>query len=268
MDRIESMDDKFFSIDQLVALQEYLPTREEIDSLSKFNGDESKLGPAERYMKTMMTCPNASKHIQCMMFKLQYFHRVVECKSVLTKIENACDDVKMSNRLKQVLKTVLRVGNQMNDGFSSQHVGFTLDSLLKLSSLKAFDNKTSILQYVITLIDRHNPDYLKFPEDLKNVTDASRLQIDLVGNEKQNLRQGLNKCIEFLKEFQSSNPPKTPGDKGPNASPMTPHQAPQSLHEANHTPSPSQRTLTGVEAMEVFFKKVGSERNSLLFSLP
>ena len=31
-------------------------------------------------------------------------------------IETACDDVRMSARLKKVLKTILKVGNQLNDG--------------------------------------------------------------------------------------------------------------------------------------------------------
>jgi len=65
------------------------------------------------------------------------------------KYATACDDVKMSLRLKKVLKTILKVGNQMNDG--ADHLGFTLDSLLKLQSAKAYDKKTSILQYVIML---------------------------------------------------------------------------------------------------------------------
>ena len=32
--------------------------------------------------------------------------------------------------------------------------GFSLDSLLKLNSAKAFDKKTSILQYIIVIIQR------------------------------------------------------------------------------------------------------------------
>ena len=43
-------------------------------------------------------------------------------------------------------------------------MGFTLDSLQKLNSAKAFDKKTSVLQYVITLIFRNDPDCLQFPE--------------------------------------------------------------------------------------------------------
>ena len=61
----------------------------------------------------------------------------------------------------------------MNDG--EEHAGFTLDSLLKLQSAKAFDKKTSVLQFVITLIYRNDENCLSFPDDLANVGNASRL---------------------------------------------------------------------------------------------
>ena len=46
------------------------------------------------------------------------------------KILDACEDVRKSLRLKKVLKTILKVGNQMNDG--DDNLGFSLDTLLKL----------------------------------------------------------------------------------------------------------------------------------------
>lgn len=58
--------------------------------------------------------------------------------------------------------TVLRVGNQMNDGGDKQH-GFTLDGLCKLQSAKAFDKKTSVLQYIVMLVRRHDEQALLFP---------------------------------------------------------------------------------------------------------
>jgi hypothetical protein len=69
----------------------------------------------------------------------------------------------------------------MNDeGGASQHLtGFTLDSLLKLQSAKAFDKKTSILQYVITLIFRNDENCLCFPDDLTNVGTASRYTLHI-----------------------------------------------------------------------------------------
>lgn len=110
-----------------------------------------------------------------MIYKQQFKSRVTECSTTLTVIENACDDVKMSVRLKKVLKTILKVGNQMNDG--EDNLGFTLDSLLKLQSAKAFDKKTSILQYVIMLIYRNDEKCLGFPDELSHCAEASRLTL-------------------------------------------------------------------------------------------
>lgn len=69
-----------------------------------------------------------------------------------------------------VCRTILKVGNQINDGESN--MGFTMDSLLKLNTSKAFDKKTSVLQYVITLLFRNDLDALLLTEDLKSVVEV------------------------------------------------------------------------------------------------
>ena len=65
----------------------------------------------------------------------------------------------------------MKVGNQINDGESN--MGFTMDSLLKLNTSKAFDKKTSVLQYVITLLFRNDLDALLLTEDLKSVVEVN-----------------------------------------------------------------------------------------------
>ena len=200
--KIERMEDESFTADQLHSLQEYLPTIEETGLLKKFKGDVDALGQAEKYMLEMLGFKSASQRIRTMIFKQQFKSRISESKTVLSKIENACDDVKMSLRLKKVLKTILKVGNQMNDG--DDNIGFTLDSLLKLQSAKAFDKKTSILQYVIILIYRNDENCLLFPEDLSHIHEASRITLDSIIAERTVLVQGLDACnaaiAECLKE--------------------------------------------------------------------
>jgi hypothetical protein len=135
----------------------------------------------------MLDFPSAPNRIKAMIYKQQFKTRVSECTAILTVIESACDDVKMSVRLKKVLKTILKVGNQMNDG--EQHLGFSLEVLLKLSGAKAFDKKTTILQYVIMLIYRNDERCLFFPDDLRNCAEASRLTLDSAQQERMALRQ-------------------------------------------------------------------------------
>ena len=64
-------------------------------------------------------------------------------------------------------RTILKVGNQINDG--ERNMG----SLLKLNTSKAFDKKTSVLQYVITLLFRNDLDALLLTEDLKSVVEVN-----------------------------------------------------------------------------------------------
>ena len=144
-------------------------------------------------MKEMIGFDAGAKHIQAMIYKQQFKTRVAECITTVVAIENACDDVKMSVGFKKVLKTILKVGNQMNDGH--KNVGFTLDSLLKLQSAKAFDKKTSILQYVITLIHRNDAKCLQFPQELSHCAEASRLTLDSAYQEQLALRKGLEASL-------------------------------------------------------------------------
>lgn len=202
--KLMSMDDENLSTDQLRSIEEYLPTKDEAGKLKSFNGDRTQLGKPEQFMMVMLGFDDASKRIGCMIYKQTFKSRVLECRTKLTKIESACDDVKMSQRLVKVLKTILKVGNQLNDG--AEHKGFALESLLKLTSAKAFDKKTSILQYVIMLIYRNDPDYLNFPEDLKNVAEASRVTLESVITEKNALKDEFDKNFAIVMDIQDNEP--------------------------------------------------------------
>lgn len=203
-EKIMNMDDEGLTTDQLKSLEEFLPTPEETGLIKAYKGDILLLGQAEKYMLVMLGFDDAPKRIKCMIYKQQFKSRVLECRSKLSKIENACDDVKLSARLKKVLKTILKVGNQLNDG--EEHKGFTLDSLLKLQSAKAFDKKTSILQYVIMLIYRNDPDCLRFNEDLKHVGEASRLTFESVAGEKNALKEEFDANFKIVMDIAENDP--------------------------------------------------------------
>lgn len=202
-DRISLMSDEMFSTDQLRSLLEYLPTIEESSLIAAYKGDLDRLGTAEKYMKVMEGFESAAKHIEVMIYKQQFHSRLSECEKTLIVIGNACDDVKGCLGLKKIMKTILKVGNQMNDG--EDHMGFTLDSLLKLQSAKAFDKKTSILLYVIRLIHRNEKSYLLFPDELSSCAEASRLTLDSANQEEVALKRGLDASLKVIAANQLEN---------------------------------------------------------------
>ncbi|CAM9254483.1 unnamed protein product, partial [Ectocarpus fasciculatus] len=175
-ERIRVMDATNLSTDQLRSLEEFLPSAEEKSVLSTYQGEVKMLGKAEQYMIEMMDFKGAVKRIECMVFRQNFTNRVHDIKVNIEKVSEACNDVKLSDRLRRVLKVILKVGNQINDG--DKQAGFTLDSLLKLHSAKAYDKKTSVLQYIVSLISRNDPGILLFPEDLAHVGPASKVMLD------------------------------------------------------------------------------------------
>ena len=200
--KILQLDDEGLSVDQLLSLRDYLPSEEEARMLRTYTGEPALLGTAEKYMHAMLDLPSGKARISCMVFKAQLPTRIHSCKAALCQLEVACDDVKNCARLKKVLKTILKVGNQLQEG-EQAHVGLSLESLLKLQNTKAFDRKTSVLQYVVCIIAKQDADSLLFVEDLASITVAARLSLEQISAEKGNIRRELDQSLQTLSVLRS-----------------------------------------------------------------
>jgi hypothetical protein len=114
-------------------------------------------------------------------------------------IDNACDELSHSNRLRQLLGIILQFGNRLNTaGVNSKGKAgaFTLDSLLKLKEAKAFDKKTTFLHYIILIVQRNNEILLKYYDDLPTVLKADKVfwdqclqDLEEVENQLENVRR-------------------------------------------------------------------------------
>jgi hypothetical protein len=114
-------------------------------------------------------------------------------------VEDACDELSNSTRLRQLLGIVLQFGNRLNTAGAknkSKAGAFTLDSLLKLSQAKAFDKKTTFLHYVVLIVQRNNELLLNFTDDLPTVLKADKVfwdqclsDLEEVENQLENVRR-------------------------------------------------------------------------------
>ena len=114
-------------------------------------------------------------------------------------IDDACDELQHSTRLRQLLGIVLQFGNRLNTaGKNNKNKAgaFTLDSLLKLSQAKAFDKKTTFLHYVVMIVHRNNELLLNFTDDLPTVLKADKVywdqclqDLEEVENQLENVRR-------------------------------------------------------------------------------
>lgn len=114
-------------------------------------------------------------------------------------VESACDELKNSVRLRKLLGIVLNIGNRLNTAGASgkrKAGAFSLNSLLKLSQAKAFDKKTTFLQYVVLVVQRNNEILLNFKDDIPTALKADKVYWDQclsdledVENQLENVRR-------------------------------------------------------------------------------
>merc|ERR1712071_273018 len=153
----------------------------------------------------MMDISEISSKFDCMAFQMQFQHRVDELADEIKLVRNACDCVKKSQRFKKLLATVLKLGNQINSAGMSggTAAAFKLETLVKLSEAKTFDNKISILHYLVKLVKTNEPDLLKFKEDIAPVFDAGRISLDLSCEELTKLSKELGGIQEIVDKYST-----------------------------------------------------------------
>jgi hypothetical protein len=149
-------------------------------------------------MLEMMRLPAANKILSCMSFQKQFAERIGALQTSIGLIEAACKELVSSTKLKKVLKVILKVTNQLNAGHEPVR-GITIDSLLKLRQLKAQDKKTSVLQYVFKVVQRHDQGCLDFTSDMASLEGAARLSLDSLVGEKAALQGAHTQCRAALR---------------------------------------------------------------------
>lgn len=206
-DAVDRIDEKALTAEQVENIIEYLPTKEERKSLETYmleGGQDAgekfeSLCECEKFMVSMMTVKHAKRKVRALLFRLQFETCLEDIYNDTLAIETSCDELLNSTRLKQLLGIVLTFGNRLNtagNGTKKKAGAFTLDSLLKLNQAKAFDKKTTFLQYIVLIVQRNNELLLRFKDDLPSVFKADKVYWDQclsdlegVENELENIRK-------------------------------------------------------------------------------
>jgi Formin Homology 2 Domain len=143
----------------LKALKEMLPTAEEKGGLLAYmkkcgSSEEAKdkayseFSECEKYMYTMLDVSDAAAKFDCMLFRSQFTVRYHELLESIETIENACDEVRTSQKLQTIMAMILILVNEINTGGDgNEAAGFTLDALLKLNEVRVTLLSRSSMSY-------------------------------------------------------------------------------------------------------------------------
>jgi hypothetical protein len=84
-----------------------------------------------------MDVAKAEDHFDCMLFRVQFRSKFDELTECLRTVDKACDEVRSSEKFRQIMAIILTVVNQINTGGEGkgQAMGFNLETLLKLNEV-------------------------------------------------------------------------------------------------------------------------------------
>lgn len=186
----------------LQSLVELVPDDTEIRQVKSYRGDPKALGEAERFFYALMDVPNLKARVSALVYQRQFDTSISNLQMEAATMLNACTQTRESARLKRVLRAILALGNKLNgttdeDGGAR---GFKLQSLLRLSATKAFNNKTTVLHFLLSMIERGDRDLLRLREDLTLVPAAARISLSQLRSELANLRKGLTSVERLVRE--------------------------------------------------------------------
>ncbi|PHU17575.1 Formin-like protein 11 [Capsicum chinense] len=193
------------------ALSKLAPTTDEELKLRLYCGEISQLGPAERFLKSLVEIPFAFKRMEALLLMSCLQEDVFSIKESFETLEVACQELRKSRLFLKLLEAVLKTGNRMNDGtYRGGAQAFKLDTLLKLSDVKGTDGKTTLLNFVIQEIIRSEglraARKLRESESLPSIAlediveDASRDSVDDHRNLGLQVVSGLSNELENVRK--------------------------------------------------------------------
>lgn len=140
-----------FDATQLKNLKEYLPDADERRGLMAYmkKGESSKevrdklfadCSETEKYMVTMMDVKGASEKLDAMLFRTVFKNRLQDSTEAIDTLNDACNELRGSEKLRKLMAMILTVVNQINTGGEgTMAMGFTLDALLKLNEVRTMN---------------------------------------------------------------------------------------------------------------------------------
>ena len=196
---------------EIKAYLKLLPTEDEVKTinahLAKFKSEVereeaiSKLCDCEKYMCEMMKVKNASKKLKTLMYFALFNDRFLELEGEIKSLKEACECVRSSDKLRRLMVFALRLGNTLNtDGSNAAVSAITMDSLLKMHEAKAFDKRTSVLHYLVSIIEKNDSAVLSVKDQLEPAKKAERINVDTLKKTLADMSKGLESAKDIALE--------------------------------------------------------------------
>lgn len=160
---------------RLRAVLGLLPTTDELQAVRAFDGDKRLLARPERFFLATCRFTDLKARLQVGLFRSEFDEIAREARSAVRSVQVACDLVKSQDGLPVVLRTLLKLGNQLNKGHpSGEATAIAVASLDRFCTTRANDG-TSLVEYATALFAKKDQlHHFDFVDKLPHLDDAAR----------------------------------------------------------------------------------------------
>jgi len=207
MAAVMAMDESVLDVDQIENLIQLCPTKEEMELLKNYTGDKATLGKSEQCLLELMKVPRFEAKLRVLSFKIPFGTKITKFRKMLNVVNSACEEVRSSQMLKEIMKIILFLGNTLNQGTArGSAVGFRLDSLLILSETRADNNKMTLMHYLCKVLASKAADLLDFHKDLQSLESTLEINLKSLAEEIHAITKGLEKLKQELTASETDGP--------------------------------------------------------------
>ncbi|XP_058452117.1 disheveled-associated activator of morphogenesis 1 isoform X2 [Malaya genurostris] len=200
-------------IDMVEQLLKFTPSAEERALLDEHSEDIDSLARADRFLYEISKIPHYEQRLRSLHYKKRFQVTVSDLSPRIANVMEASREVARSRRLRKLLELVLALGNYMNRGARGNASGFRLASLNRLADTKSSAAKgTTLLHYLVQIIEKKFKDILLLEEDLPHVKEASKVSLGEMDKDISMLRAGLAEVNREIEFHRSSGVPQS-GDR-------------------------------------------------------
>ncbi|XP_068448322.1 protein diaphanous homolog 2 isoform X2 [Clinocottus analis] len=179
-----------------------LPEQKELNALAELKGEYEELVESEQFGIVMSSVKLLRPRLNGILFKLTFEEQVNNIRPDIMNVTFACEEVKKSESLSQLLELVLLVGNYMNAGSrNAQTFGFNINFLCKLRDTKSISQKTTLLHFLAEKCEESHQEILRFPDELEHVESASKVSADILNSSLATMERHIQRLENDIKNF-------------------------------------------------------------------
>ena len=203
---ILSMDEKNLSEEMVKRFASLAPSQEEVDKMlqtmkdKKWTKEDAEyFAQAEAFWWAVHDIPSIQTRLMLWGFKMGFDEVIDDQQKKVDILIDAHSQVSESQKLKQILKVILAVGNYLNaSNKNGEANGVKLEVLAKLEGTKGTDGGYSLLMYIYELINEKYPDSENIHDDFTLIPEAAKQDIEALEDEIKKIQGEVEEMVKNM----------------------------------------------------------------------